>query len=347
MQSTIVVSPRERFLSVIPSLESLFTTIADNVPVVVVEGGTPRKIRQRLEEIQSDRHFELVSLDHMVTPNEARNIGARMAQTEFVAFCDNDIEYQPHWLEQLEQNAVKYGADVVAPMIFIGPNDPAVIHHAGGVLTFRHDEQGLVIEERHRLMNERYIDLSDRVDELAPVANEVCEFHCLMMRKAFYDRMGGLDERLITREQMDLALRARALDAKVTFEKRSCVTYRAKVPFRGRDIFYHLFRWSDELACRSMDAFEESWNVRLNRDRIRYNWIQRHRQNAVLSMFPKLSKVIGRKRTVKLLTAPLEKHTARITRKTRPYPQSQAPAAVGEGGFVEKLAAEAMNTEPS
>lgn len=241
-----------------------------------------------------------------------------MAQTEFVAFCDSDIEYQPGWLERLEENAKEHGADVVAPLIFIGPNDPSVVHHAGGILTYRREDQGLVIEGRHRLMNERFVDVRDRIEELAPVANKVCEFHCLMMRKTFYDRMGGLDERLITREQMDLALRAKALDAKVTFEKASRVTYVANDPFRERGIVYHRLRWSDELACRSTDAFEGSWSVLLNRERIRFRWIQRHRQRAVLSTFPILSKFIGRKTTVRLFTVPLEMIVARIATKGSP-----------------------------
>ncbi len=41
--------------------------------------------------------------------------------------------------------------------------------------------------------------------------NHVCEFHCMMARRALLDEMGGLDERLITREQVDFAMRALVL----------------------------------------------------------------------------------------------------------------------------------------
>ena len=40
MLASIVVVPRERFTSLPVSLRSLFSTIAEDVPVVVVEGGT-------------------------------------------------------------------------------------------------------------------------------------------------------------------------------------------------------------------------------------------------------------------------------------------------------------------
>lgn len=91
--TTIVIAPRERFSSIIASLQSLFVTIDETVPVVVVEGGSPSWIRRRLHKLQKTRYFELVSFDHVIIPNEARNIGAAKAKTEFIAFCDNDLEY--------------------------------------------------------------------------------------------------------------------------------------------------------------------------------------------------------------------------------------------------------------
>lgn len=338
MKTTVVVSPRERFSSVIASLQSLFATIPPSVPVIVVEGGSPKRVRDALKSLQTGRAFEWIALDHMPTPNEARNLGAMQAETEFVVFADNDIEYQPGWLDALETNAETNEADVVAPLIFIGPSDPLLIHHAGGVLHFKQGEEGLVISERHRLMNRAYEDHKDKLDGDAPVENEVCEFHCLLMRKAFYDRMGGLDERLITREQMDLALRAKALGGKVTFEKASHVTYLAYNRFEANDIDYHLFRWADALAVRSIEAFEDCWDVKLNEHHIRFAWIERHRRRAVVSRHPKLARILGRSITGRLLTPLYERRLAREVARARDKTDARVPVQP-PSAFVESLTA--------
>jgi glycosyltransferase involved in cell wall biosynthesis len=295
MMTTIVVSPRERYSSIIPSLESLFSTIHPDVPVIVVEGSTPLTIRQRLRKLRDVRPFVLVSLDYMVTPNEARNIGMQMASTPYVVLSDNDIEYEPGWLEALERNAVESGADAVAPLIFIGPTEAKTIHHAGGRLIFNESNGRPVIKEQHRLMNVPFDRVASRLSELAPADNDVCEFHCAMLRKSLWETMGGFDERLITREQVDFGLRLISMGSRITFAKDSHVTYRAFDPFNPIDLGYHLFRWSDHRAVESMDAFEETWQLNLEREQIRTNWIANHRARAIASAYPRLSRYLPRR----------------------------------------------------
>jgi len=293
IRTTIVVAPRERFTSLPTSLKSLFATISPETRVIVVEGGSPDSVRKELKSLQSTRPFEWLDLPYMLLPNEARNIGGRLAKSEFIVFADNDIDYQPHWLERLEANADRYGSDAVAPLIFIGPTDKNLIHHAGGRLELLKKGGKQVLVERHRLMNRPFSEVEAVLDEEAPVTNEVCEFHCTFMTRAFFERLGGFDERLITREQMDFALRIKDLDAKITFEKDSHVTYMAFDPFNPIDLPYHLFRWSDERAVESIEVFESTWSIPLNHRAIRYHWIQQHRDRAWASAEPK-AKLIGR-----------------------------------------------------
>ncbi|OOZ40609.1 hypothetical protein BOW53_07085 [Solemya pervernicosa gill symbiont] len=306
-KSTIVVSPRERFSSVIPSLKSIFNTVDDSVPVIVVEGVTPTEIRAEIKALQSERPFKHIALSYPVTPNEARNIGAAEVETEFVLFADNDIEYEAGWLEALERNADENDADAVAPLIFIGPCETVTIHHAGGKLHHERDGANLILSEQHRFMNVPLEEVEAQLSDPSMLENEVCEFHCMLMRKDLYDRMGGLDERLITREQMDFALRCMDMGTKVTFEKDSRVTYRAYDPFNSVDLQYHLFRWSDERAVESIKAFEETWGVKLKADRIRYSWIQNHRDRAIATVYPWPRKVLGRKFMRRLISQKIER----------------------------------------
>ena len=134
MRTTVVVVPRERFTSLPESLSSLFRTVPDDVPVVVVEGASPEGTRSALVALARARPFTLLSLPYMLKPNEARNRGVAAASTEFVVIADNDIEYEPGWLAALEQHALEHGSDAVAPLTCIGPPVATTIHHAGGLL---------------------------------------------------------------------------------------------------------------------------------------------------------------------------------------------------------------------
>lgn len=302
MNSTIVVSPRERFSSLVPSLKSLFSTISAEVPVIVVDGATPKDISAELEQLCRQRPFQRITFPYPITPNEARNIGARCAKTQFIVFCDNDIEYENEWLEALEESAITNHADAVAPLIFIGPFDPPKIHHAGGALIAQKVGARVHLKEKHRLMNRDYPDISSSINELAPTSNEVCEFHCTLVRKSFLDRIGGLDERLITREQMDFAMHIKNQNGRATFASNARVTYRAFDPIeRIEDLHYFLFRWSDKKVVRSLSAFEQSWQVDPDKKRVRYGWTRRHRRRAVASYHAQLSRVFGAKHIGKIL----------------------------------------------
>ncbi len=307
-RSTIIVSPRERFNPLIPSLRSLFKTITEDVPVIVVDAGAPERICGELEALRDIRPFEWVHTDYYLTPHEARNIGFEKVETEFVVFVDNDIDYEPCWLDALENNAEKYKADVVAPLICIGPPVARTIHHAGGRLVTEDRNGCIQLKEVHRLMNKSIEYLTE---DNAPVDNQAAEFHCFLTRSDCVRDMGGLDERLITREQMDFALRARLLNKRVTFEKDAVVTYMAKDPFKKDDLSYHLFRWSHDLAVQSVDAFCESWGVEIDRHRVLYSWISKHRLRAIEAAYPVMRKLLGPKLFKKTIASRLErKHTA-------------------------------------
>ena len=316
-KTTIVVVPRERFSSVVASLGSLFSTVSDNVPVVVVEGGSPAKVISELQKLRKTRYFDLISTAHKITPNEARNIGARLAKSEYIVFSDNDIEYCPGWLNSLEDNADQNSADMVAPLTLIGPSRRPVIHHAGGDLIATNNNGCVRLREIHRLGNADYEDRRASICESAPLDHEICEFHCMLIRKELFSRIGGLDERLITREHMDLALHAKCLGARITFEKDSLVTYLAKNNFTLSDLNYFLFRWSHRLADSSVSAFEGTWGVKVDRDSLLKSSIGRRRHRAVASKYPRLRRLLGERLFRQWVIQPLESLVMRRSLKRR------------------------------
>ena len=252
----------------------------------------------------------------MVKPNEARNIGVGRTSTEYVVIADNDIEYEPGWLDALESHALEHGSDAVAPLIFIGPPPTTIVHHAGGILSASRVDGTIRLSEAHRLMD---VPLEDVGDAAPGAQNHVCEFHCMMARRALLDEMGGLDERLITREQVDFAMRALVLRAKTTFSERAWVTYMARDDFDPVDLRYHLFRWADRFVVESLDAFEGTWGVTLDRDMYRHSWAAAHRTRAAETAYPRRRRLLGKERFQRWVVDPREREIvaeqARVARR--------------------------------
>jgi len=334
MDVTVVVAPRERHSSVLETLVELFATVPSSVPIIVVEGGAPRWIRQRLRRLQSRRSFEWVHHKLPLVPNQARNLGARLSRSEFIVFLDNDMTLEPGWLEHLVRNAIENSAGVVAPLICIGPPRKAIIHHAGGVLDLGVKSGSVTISEKHRLMN---VPIEEFDEAKAPLANQVAEFHCVLVRKALFDQIGPLDERLVTREQVDFAIRCLAVGATITFEKDSLVTYHARERFRFDDLEYHLFRWAEPFVEHSLTAFETSWAIKLDRDRIRDGWIRNHRKKAIYSAMPRVfSRFPGRlkDRIIEFFERRQDRKVAAVmgSLKAAPKPGMTAEEILSRGG---------------
>lgn len=284
----IVVVPRERFTPVIRCLNSIFETVGVEVPVMVIEGDAPVDIQSQLEALQLHRAFEHVALPHYITPNEARNIGAKKVaelhpETEFIMFIDNDISCAKGWLQALENNAGQHSSDVVSPLVLIGPTPEPLVHHAGGHLKRTHKNGRTLLREVHRFADRKVSQVREELDAPQAVKNEVTEFHGALIRRSFFEKVGGLDERLITREHIDLALRIKAHGACITFEKDAVLTYNAFVPFTAVDLDYHFFRWADHRVVQSLQSFEETWGIPADHRVVRFHWIQKHRDRALAS----------------------------------------------------------------
>lgn len=336
MSATVIVAPRERFTSLPVSLKSLFATIKREVPVIVVEGGSPEEVRAELRALAAERPFTHISLPYMMKPNEARNIGLRETRTEYAVLTDNDIHYEQGWLEALERHAEAHGSDAVAPVICIGPPAAKIVHHAGGRLYAYREAGKLFVNERHRLDNKPIGLLRPDFPE---IDNHVCEFHCMMVRRGFAERIGWLDERLITREQMDFALRALVLGGKVTFAHDSIVTYMAKNEYIALDFDYFLFRWAGPFVEASMDAFEENWGVALDREMVRSRWIGWHRSLAGGTMFPWKRKLMTQAMFLRTVVDPMERTVMAKQLPLRAHLTPNVPVALPREGIARVMEA--------
>jgi hypothetical protein len=281
--ASVAVAPRERQYSIVPSLLSLFATVPPDVRVVVAQGDIPEELRQSLEDLRKIRSFELIEPSFPLYPQEARNLAIESITTDYVAIVDNDMEYEPGWLDALVGNAIENDAAMVAPVIFIGPPRATNIHHAGGRIRIQRMPDGkLRADEKHIFSRENIADVD--IESLG-IENHTVEFHCFLASSAYLASIGGLDERLTTQEQIHYGLLARHLGAKVTFEGAAHVTYSAFTRFSEPDLEYMSFRWNDWAAGASMDAIESAWGIDFDRARLLDRWIRPHRTRAYGSFY--------------------------------------------------------------
>jgi GT2 family glycosyltransferase len=254
--TTVIVAPRERFGSALESLDSLIENTAPPYALVYVDAGSPRAVRQGLLARARRWNFTLLRTGRYLSPNQARNAGLAQVRTKFVAFVDNDVVFAPGWLEALERCAEEAGADIVVPVTCIGRPEHTMIHHAGGAAGFLDQGGRRVFHEAHHHGGRA---LRDAQATLERGPTEMAEFHTVLVRAEVFERLGPLDERLMSnREHIDLCMAVRASGGKIVFEPGSVVTY---VPrkLRAQEVPFFMLRWSDRWTRKSNARFLAKW----------------------------------------------------------------------------------------
>lgn len=258
---TAVITSRERFSYAEESLSNFFTHTSVPCQVVYVDVNSPQNRWQRIKKIANDRGIVAVRVNKYVSPNCARNIGLRYAEGEYVAFLDNDVEYTDHWLEPLLKCADEEKADMVGPLYLHGPLHEQTVHMAGGDMEFSG-----VWGEREFVQTQRYFmkHISEvPKEEMRRQQCDIIEFHCALVRRDVIDRVGGMDEGLLTtREHLDFSQRVLDAGGTVWFEPESVITYRMPPPFALSDLPYFMLRWSDEWTRDTLRHFAHKYGIK-------------------------------------------------------------------------------------
>ena len=257
--------------------------------LVCVDGGSPPEIRDYMRTRATERNFKLIRTEHLLSPNEARNLALAEVKTEFVVFVDNDVTVDSGWLEKLVACADETGAWIVGPLYMIGPPGTEVIHMAGGDMRIEEDNGRRVFHERHRLANQR---LSEHKHALRREPVDMVEFHTMLVRREAFDHFGPMDEKLLSAdEHADLCLLVNKHGGAIYFEPESRVTYTPSHPKGAGDRAYHLLRWSPDWNSRTLDHFAKKWELDRQSLRQQWRWLTKHRL-AIYRRFGSLDSVI-------------------------------------------------------
>lgn len=290
---TIIVVPRERFSHCRASLESLYAETNQPFRLIYVDGGSPQHVKTYLVAQAKVKDFKLIRTEHYLSPNQARNIGLRAADTKYVVFIDNDVVVASGWLPALLQCANETNASLVGPLYCIGSPVHQVVHMAGGNACIKEEDGRRRLSEKHRFCNQLVTDV------LTQVRREPCElieFHCMLARREVLQQIGLLDEEMIsTREHVDLCLSIREIGGTVWFEPSSVVTYVLAQSYAWSDLPYYLLRWSDAWGQASLRHFERKWNLDANAAEVTSNWLRPHRRLALRRWRDRLRRYLSRR----------------------------------------------------
>lgn len=256
---TIVVVPRDHFSDTRESLESIYAHTQFPFSLVYVDGNSPPPIARYLREQSKTRGFRLIRTEHYLSPNHARNLGARDVHARYIVFIDNDVIVAPNWLQPLVQCAEETGASITSPLNFEGRPLHTTVHFSGG--------EARVAETQVEGRSERHI--VDRIFKTLPSGRErtgCAEFHCMMVRTQDFRQVGGLDERMLsTRENLDLCMAITEAGGTIYMEPRSRITYLSPTCMALADVPFFALRWSDAWDLASFHHFRRKW--RLDEDR--------------------------------------------------------------------------------
>lgn len=267
VRTSLVVVPRERFGEAERSLDDMLKAMTPETELIYVSGRTPKPILEGIDRRAAAHGFRHIKVDRHLIPNEARNIGAAAAAGEYVVFVDNDVYGKSGWLTELVACADETGADVVAPLTCHGAELHAVVHQAGGefapdpaaFFAQPHGEREIVEIMTHQ--DARVADVA-----LERMETQLCEFHCVLVRRSVFGRIGPLDEEMMaTKEHLDLCMGVISTGGKVVFEPKSVVTYvfpHRGSPVRPIDWPFFLLRWSPEWQKRSLRRLKEKWGLK-------------------------------------------------------------------------------------
>jgi len=267
---TIVVAPRERFGGSERSLDNLFAHTTMPFALVYVSAGAPPRIQRYLEGQSRQRGFRLISVAHYLSPNEARNLGLREVRTPYVVFMDNDALVTPGWLDALVRCADETHADVVGPLYVEGEIadltrlDPARsrarIHMAGGKVQFGIENGARILHDEHLLAG---MPLAAHRDEIVAGPCDYVEFHTLLARADVFDRVGPLDEALLSvNEHIDFCLDVRRAGGTVYLQPAAVTSYvPPPVDCDWQDCPYFMLRWSECWNRASMSHFNRKHGV--------------------------------------------------------------------------------------
>ncbi len=175
----------------------------DNYEIIVVENNSvSEEIAAYYNKIQENPAVRVISYKGEFNYSKINNLGVSKAEGEYVLLLNNDTSViTPDWIEELLMYAQRKDVGAVGAKLYY---EDRTIQHAGVVLGLgAHRTAG----HSHYRVDHRNLGYMGRLCYAQNVM--AVTGACLMMRKALYEELGGLDEAFaVALNDVDLCVRA-------------------------------------------------------------------------------------------------------------------------------------------
>lgn len=251
---TVCVVLRDRFSTTFRCLDDLIKNTPEPYDLLVILGGTPSGIRQKLQKKYGHK-ARFIFEERFLNQAQYRNIALRETQTPLVAILDNDVYVRSGWLTALIQCLRQTHAGFVVPLILEAPN---LIHAAGNDLLITYKDGKPYGQKVLRCAKIVYYEGSN----LQRSRVEYGELHCQLLDAELARRLQIFDERLHEQTEVDSGWLMGKGGHPMWFEPMSVVRF--DFPRRithAEDILPYKFKWDVSMTIESMDTFKQKWGV--------------------------------------------------------------------------------------
>jgi GT2 family glycosyltransferase len=257
--ATVVVVCRDRWALAPETLHTLLARTDPRHPVVVVDARSPRAVGAVFDRLAAVGRVRIVRRPHFLAGNEARNVGADGADTEWVAFVENDVVVADGWLDALLAVGERTGAASAYPAFLEPAESGPVVHGLGAELEVGGPEGRRFVRERQHDLGRPWADLEAILE---PVARVQAEPHAVVMRREFLEAMGGFDEGMLGWfDHTDIALHHLRLAAESWLVPNAACLYRTPPPVAWSDLPSFSLRWGREWFDRSLQHLCATWGL--------------------------------------------------------------------------------------
>jgi GT2 family glycosyltransferase len=273
-KATVVVVARDRWSQAPATLADLLDRTDRQYPVVVVDGGAPRPVAAAFDRLAASGRIHVTRRDRFLASNEARNIGADGARTEWLAFVENDTVMSDGWLDALIVAGEAHDATTTYPAYLQNSAGLLTVHGMGAELDVSGPEGARTIRERQHHVGRNWQEVTPGLE---PIDRIQAEPHAILIRREFLQRIGGFDEGLLSWfDHTDLALHHLRHGATAWFVPDVTCTYAPPPPVSTSDLPSFLLRWGVSWFERSLDHVCTVWGL----DREDSAWIEHARYGA-------------------------------------------------------------------
>ncbi len=184
---SIIIPTRDRYTLLSKCINSILKyTDYKNYEIIILDNESSEpKILKYFESLKKYDNIRVIEYHKPFNFSAINNFGVTQARGEVVALLNNDVEIiSEHWLTELVQHVLRPDIGAVGAMLYYRDN---TIQHAGIVLGI-----GGVAGHSHKYFPK---DSFGYFSRLKIIQNYVAVTGaCLVVEKALYEEVGGLDE---------------------------------------------------------------------------------------------------------------------------------------------------------